>query len=365
MAIFTSDYALLIYGILILVISGDILVRGSVSLARFFKISTLIVGVTVVSFGTSAPELIVSINAALSGHQDIAIGNVIGSNISNIALVLALTAIILPIFVAKNSVRIDWPVMMASGILLFLVSYWDNKLQIYDGLIFVSFLIIYIYYVIHKGKRERKHAPEFKKPKYNIYLSLGFITISIVGMYFGSTFLIDGASGIATSWGVTERVISVTVIAFGTSVPELSTSIIAAIKKESDISVGNILGSNIFNILAILGITASIKDVGVSKEILSNDILWMLASFVLLLIFMFVPTKYKISRIGGVVLLAFYISYIYMSFNWFWWAKILLNNSNSLYIYRFTNFVKWSRFWNRNHFRATNFSIVINRNKIL
>ena len=315
MAIFTSDYAFLIYGILILVISGDILVRGSVSLARYFKISTLIVGVTVVSFGTSAPELIVSINAALTGHPEIAIGNVVGSNISNIALVLAITAIILPIAVAKNSVRIDWPVMMASGILLYFMSLTNGSIEQYEGIVFIIILILYILFIIHKGKKERKHAPEFKKPQYNILLSLGFIVVSIIGMYFGSTFLIDGASGIALHWGVSERVISVTVIAFGTSVPELSTSVIAAIKKESDISVGNILGSNIFNVFAILGITASIKDVTVSSKILSSDILWMLASFILLLVFMFVPKKYKIARVGGVILLVFYISYIYISFS--------------------------------------------------
>ncbi len=314
MTIFISDYALLIYGILILVISGDILVRGSVSLARYFKISTLIVGVTVVSFGTSAPELIVSINAALTGHQEIAIGNVVGSNISNIALVLALTAIILPIAVAKNSVRIDWPVMMFSGILLYLMSH-DGRIEQYEGIIFIIILVLYILFIIHKGKKERKHAPEFKKPQYNIFLSLSFVIVSIIGMYYGSTFLIDGASGIATNWGVSERVISVTVIAFGTSVPELSTSVIAAIKKESDISVGNILGSNIFNVFAILGITASIKDVTVSSKILTNDILWMLASFILLLIFMFVPKKYKITRAGGVILLVFYIIFIYTSFS--------------------------------------------------
>lgn len=315
MAIFTSDYAFLIYGILILVISGDILVRGSVSLARYFKISTLIVGVTVVSFGTSAPELIVSINAALTGHPEIAIGNVVGSNISNIALVLAITAIILPIVVAKNSVRIDWPVMMASGILLYFMSLTNGSIEQYEGIVFIIILILYILFIIHKGKKERKHAPEFKKPQYNILLSLGFIVVSIIGMYFGSTFLIDGASEIALDWGVSERVISVTVIAFGTSVPELSTSVIAAIKKESDISVGNILGSNIFNVFAILGITASIKDVTVSSKILSSDILWMLASFILLLVFMFVPKKYKIARVGGVILLVFYISYIYISFS--------------------------------------------------
>ena len=315
MAIFISDYALLIYGILILVISGDVLVRGSVSLARYFKISTLIVGVTVVSFGTSAPELIVSINAALTGHPEIAIGNVVGSNISNIALVLALTAIILPITVAKNSVRIDWPVMMGSGILLYFISLTNNSIERYEGIIFITILILYIIFIIQKGKKERKHAPEFKEPQYNIFLSLGFVAVSIVGMYYGSNFLIDGASGIALDWGVSERVISVTVIAFGTSVPELSTSVIAAIKKESDISVGNILGSNIFNVFAILGITASIKEVTVSSKIISSDILWMLISFVLLLVFMFVPKKYKITRIGGAVLLAFYISYIYISFS--------------------------------------------------
>jgi len=310
-------YSLLVFGILILIISGDILVRGSVSLARFFKVSTLIVGVTVVSFGTSAPELIVSIIAAINDHSDIAIGNVVGSNISNIALVLALTAIILPIIVSKNSVKIDWPVMMGTGLILYLFSKFSDKntLGTYFGIISLILLTSYILFIIHKGKKERKHAPEFKKPKYNIYLSLGFIVISIVGMYFGSTFLIDGASGIAANWGVSERVISVTVIAFGTSVPELSTSIIAAIKKESDISIGNILGSNIFNVFAILGITSLIQPIEVSEEFLKSDFLWMFASFVLLLLFIFIPKKYKITRVGGAILLAFYIGYISMSFS--------------------------------------------------
>lgn len=308
-----GNWALLIISLLLLVGSGDILVRGSVSLARHFKISTLLVGLIVVSIGTSAPELFVSLQAALNGHPDISIGNVVGSNISNIGLVLALTAIILPVLVQKSILIFDWPVLLISSLAFYFLAS-DGQLSVYDGVILLTMLAVYLFISITKSIKDRKHAPEFKKPQYNIYLSLGFILVPIVGMYFGANWLVNSASTIASGIGVSERVISVTIVAFGTSVPELSTSIIAAIKKESDISIGNIIGSNIFNILAILGPTAIISPISVSEKIISSDILWMIGITVLLFVFMLVYKTKRISRITGSILLLTYIYYIYSVF---------------------------------------------------
>jgi len=308
-----GNWPLLVISILLLIGSGDILVRGSVSLARHFKISTLLVGLIVVSIGTSAPELFVSLQAALNGHPDIAIGNVVGSNISNIALVLALTAIILPVLVQKSILVFDWPVLLVSSLTFYFLAS-DGELSIYDGAILLTMLVVYLFISIKKSIKDRKHAPVFKKPQYNIYLSLGFILGSIVGMYFGANWLIDSASEIASGLGISERVISVTIVAFGTSVPELSTSVIAAIKKESDISIGNIIGSNIFNILAILGPTSMISPIKVSDKIISSDILWMIGITVLLFALMLIYKTKQISRISGGILLLTYIYYIYSVF---------------------------------------------------
>ena len=310
-----GNWIWLIISLLILIASGDILVRGSVSLARHFKISTLLVGLIVVSIGTSAPELFVSLQAALNGHPDISIGNVVGSNISNIGLVLAVTAIILPVAVKRSILIFDWPYLLFASLVLYGLSWYDNKLDIIDGVIFILMLTAYLFLSIKKSIKERKTAPEFKKPQYNIYLSLLFISISILGMYFGANWLIESASDIAGKMGISERVISVTIVAFGTSVPELSTSIIAAIKKESDISIGNIVGSNIFNILMILGSTAIINPIKISNQIINIDMLVMIVITVLLAILIVISKQKKVSRIAGGILLLTYILYIYNSFS--------------------------------------------------
>jgi len=308
-----GNWIWLLVSLLILVASGDILVRGSVSMARHFKISTLLVGLIVVSIGTSAPELFVSLQAALNGHPDISIGNVVGSNISNIGLVLAITAIILPVSVKKSILVFDWPYLLFSSLVLYGLSY-DGKLEWYDGMIFIILISLYLFLSIKKSVKERKHAPIFKKPQYNIYLSILFILGSIVGMYFGANWLIESASDIAINLGVSERVISVTIVAFGTSVPELSTSIIAAIKKESDISIGNIIGSNIFNILMILGATASINTIKISNQIINIDMIYMIVITIALALLIIIYKDKRVSRVAGVILLAFYTFYIYSSF---------------------------------------------------
>lgn len=307
------DYFFLILGFIVLLISGDLLVKSGVALSSHLKISTLVIGVTVVSLGTSAPELVVSIGAALKNHPDIATGNVIGSNISNMALVLGLTAIIIRIPVGKSSVSFDWPFMMFAS-LLFWVFVLNGKLSFLEGSVFLTLLFIFIFWSVRKSRTELSRlGHDFVKARYSLPVSLLLLVVSAVGLYFGATWLVDGAESIALRLGVSERVISVTVIAFGTSVPELATSVMAAIKKQLDISIGNIIGSNIFNILGILGVTSIIKTIPVSFE-MRFDIYCMIAVSILLFLFMLPYGKAILTRWKGVALLLVYILYILFAF---------------------------------------------------
>lgn len=308
------DILYLFGGFVLLVFGGNYLVKGGVILAKHLKISTLVIGVTVVSMGTSFPELIVSIQAALSDHPDIAIGNVIGSNIANIALILGVTAIILPIPIkSRNTVVFDWPYMMAVSILLYLFVR-NTKIEWWESLILIALLLFYIVYSIYKSRKQTIKNDEIDDVKGNVFFAIGFIVLSSIGLYLGAEWLVKGASSIALKLGVSERAVSVSIIAFGTSVPELATSLIAAFKKEMDISIGNIIGSNIFNILAILGVTGLIKNIPVSQGIIDFDILYMLGVS-LLLFFAIIPIqKAKISRLKGSVLLLTYIVYLYLVF---------------------------------------------------
>lgn len=306
-----NEYIALILGLFLLFFSGDFLVKGSVSLAAHFKVSTLVIGVTVVSFGTSAPELLVSAKAALSGHPDISLGNVIGSNISNIALVLGLTVILLPMPVKRISLFFDWPVMTLSGLLLLLFMFTNYTVEFYEGIIFVVFLVIYIILSLKKGKKDTDIEAV---PEKSLWTSLVFIIISAFGLVAGSHYLVTGASEAALNWGVSERIISLTVVAFGTSVPELATSLIAAFKKQTDISVGNIIGSNSFNILAILGITSLVSPIPVNPDIIKIDSIWMLAIYFLLAILILPIKRMQLSRFGGIFLILTYIIYVYFLF---------------------------------------------------
>lgn len=307
------DYFYLILGFIVLLISGDLLVKSGVSLSSHFRVSTMVIGVTVISLGTSAPELVVSIGAALKGHPDIAVGNVIGSNISNIALVLGVTAIIINIPVNKISVRFDWPFMIFAS-LLFYLFVLTGSLTFIEGLIFVTLLLVFIFWSLRKSRVEMAQVEHvFEKARFPVWVSLVLLVISSGGLYFGATWLVEGAGSIAERFGVSERVISVTVIAFGTSVPELATSVLAAVKKQLDISIGNIIGSNIFNIFGILGVTSIIKTIPVSLEI-RYDIYWMFSISLLLLLFMLPYGRASLNRWKGIILLMTYITYILLVF---------------------------------------------------
>ncbi len=303
------EYFLTLLGFFILIGSGNFLVRASISLAKYFGLSSLVIGVTVVAFGTSAPELLVSLQAAIANHPEIALGNVIGSNISNIALVLAMTAIIFPIPVNRNSIVIDWPVMMVAGILLAVFAL-DRQLQFYEGLILNVILIGFVWFSIKKSRKSDILSSEVVKTgKMSLTASVLVIIASSVGLALGAKLLVDNASSIAQDLGVSERAIAISMLAVGTSLPELVTSVIAAFQKETDISVGNIIGSNIFNILSVLGITALVKTVEVNPVIMVDIAVMLVISLILFL--MMVPSRRgKITRWEGVLLLLSYIIYL-------------------------------------------------------
>jgi len=306
------EYVLLIGGLIILIIAGELLVRGAVGVALKFNIPTLVIGMTVVSFGTSAPELLVSLKAALNNHPELAIGNVVGSNIANIALVLGITTMILPITVKRSTAKVDWPIMMITTILFF-IFILNGIIEWYEGLVFTLGIIGFNIYMFWNAKRQNKketleeEVQEIKESK--LTLNVLLIILGSVGLAFGASWLLDGAVQIAANFGVSEHVIGVTIVAFGTSVPELITSVMAALKKHTDISVGNLIGSNIFNILGVLGITSLVKEIPVSDLVISNDIYWVLA--ISFLVFPLMIIGYKINRIRGFILFASYCVYIY------------------------------------------------------
>lgn len=308
----------IIIGFLLLVVGGEFLVRSSVGLSFKLNLSKLIIGMTVVSFATSAPELLVSLNAALSGSEDLAIGNVIGSNIANIALVLGITAIISPIMVDKDFYKMNWPAMMIFSVALYFFLKNDLILSRIEGGILFTALIVFVYIMIAKAKRDKTvEVEEIDEALMETSYSKIFIWLLIGGgaLYFGSEFLVDGAKEIAFKLGISERVIGLSVVAIGTSVPELAASVIAALKGEKAISLGNLIGSNIFNIASVLGLTSLIKPIQIiDKGVLSKDIFWMLAVAAILIPLVFIPEKYKINRLKGLVLFSAYIIFIYLSF---------------------------------------------------
>ena len=309
------NYIYVILGLVALIIGGEILVRGASSIALRFKITPFVVGMTVVAFGTSAPELLVSLRAALDGSPDISIGNVVGSNIANIALVLGATAIVYPIGVYRNSLRIDWPILMIAS-LLFYAFILNLKLEWWEGVIFVTILAVFTLWMIKKSraqglKREELNteiiAQDTKAQK--ILIAVLLVIGGCLLLVFGADWLVKGAKNIARSFEVSERVISLSMVAIGTSLPELATSIMAALKKQTDIAIGNILGSNLFNILSILGITSIVEEIQVNETILQSDIFWMLGLSAILLPLML--TKRSINQIEGAFLLLTYSAYLY------------------------------------------------------
>ncbi|MGC1633089.1 MAG: calcium/sodium antiporter [Gelidibacter sp.] len=305
-------------GLILLVVGGEFLVRSSVAMSLKFNISKLVIAMTVVSFSTSAPEFLVSLQAALKGYSDIALGNVIGSNIANIGLVLGITAIISPLAINKDLYKMDWSMMMLLSVVLYFFLKSGNVLNRWEGAALMLSLIIFLVILIKRSRNASK--ADVGNIDKTLEVTSGFkiivwLLIGAVSLYFGSEWLVLGAKEMATSYGVSERVISVTVVAVGTSVPELAASVIAALKKEHAISLGNLIGSNIFNIASVLGITAMIQPIAVSSaQILSNDMFWMIGFAAIFIPMFLLAKRFEIGRIKGFILLGAYLIFIFSTF---------------------------------------------------
>ncbi len=306
----------IVIGLVLLVLGGNWLLKAAVGLSLKLNIPKIVIGMTVVSFATSAPELIVSIKSALDGATGLAVGNVIGSNIANIALVLAITIILSPIDVQKSFYKTDWPVMMFASLLLYVFIVNDKTIQTYEGVILFMTLIAFLVYLL----RFQKQAVVDEMPEDDEVLPLFkvvlFLALGGLGLWGGSELLIDGAKTLAKGLGVSDAVIGVTVVSVGTSIPELAASIIAVMKKEKAISLGNLIGSNVFNILAVLGITAMITPVEVKPDSLSlitKDIYWMLAISFAVLPLVFIPKGMRLGWRDGVLLLITYVVFVYLA----------------------------------------------------
>lgn len=308
------DYILLGLGLVILLYGGKILVDGAAAIAVKLGMSAGLIGLTIVAFGTSAPELLVSVNAALKGNGDISIGNVVGSNIANIGMVLGLSGLFYPILIRKSTLRFDYLITVLVTLLFYALSY-NGEIGLLEGIVMFSLFVGFNVYLFRNSGQggltdSTEGEEEIEQVKgYSWFLAVTLFLGGIVGLYFGSELLVNNAVKISREFGISERVISVTIIAIGTSLPELITSIMAALSKKTDMAIGNILGSNIMNILSILGITAIIKPISISDDFLSSDYLWMIG-FTLIL-FPLIRTKMRISFIEGAILFLGYGTYMY------------------------------------------------------
>ncbi|MCF1427800.1 MAG: calcium/sodium antiporter [Shewanella sp.] len=295
----------IIGGFIILTVGAESLVRGASAVALRLGITPLVIGLTIVAFGTSAPELAVSLKSALAGNSGIALGNVIGSNIANIGLILALTALIRPIQVQSQMVKRDIPLMIAASVVLWFMLF-DSELGFVDGLILVFALLSYLTFSYMSAKNSNEELEVDTAPQHPA-LSALFIIAGIAMLIGGGVLFVDGAVELAKAFGVSEVVIGLTIVAIGTSMPELVTSVVAAMKGQSDIAIGNVVGSNLFNILGILGITALVQPVS-STGLEHFDFTIMLALAVVLLPFAW--TGLRIGRREAAVMLAAYLGYI-------------------------------------------------------
>jgi len=308
-------YILFIIGFFLLIKGADLLVDGSASIAKKLKISSIVIGLTIVAFGTSAPEFIVNIFASVRGNSEIAIGNILGSNIANILLILGISAIIYPITAKKNTVLKEIPLSLLAAIVLGLMA---NDLIIdgagfsgitrIDGFILLSFFIIFLYYTFGITKSDKDIVEEEIKV-FSYSKAVIFIILGLAGLVIGGKWIVDGAIKIAELFNISQSLIGLTIVAIGTSLPELATSAIAAYKKQSDIAIGNVVGSNIFNIFWILGASAIIRPLPFSNSS-NGDIAMTIFASVILFIVMFIGKKRVIERWQGVFMVTLYAGYV-------------------------------------------------------
>lgn len=312
------EYILFILGFVFLIKGANYLVDGSSALAKKLGVSSLVIGLTVVAFGTSMPELVVNIFAALGGTGDIAFGNIIGSNMANILLILGIAALITSLKVQHSTVWKEIPFSFLAVVVLLVFSssfllngFLSDYLSRFEGIILLLFFALFLYYIFNLAKRNKSQLkdPEMKIKSHSYFNISLMIFVGLVGLYFGGKWVVDGAVIIAKLFGLSEFFISATIVAVGTSLPELVTSIVATLKKDFDLAVGNIVGSNIFNIFLVLGVTGIINPIKYPLTI-TVDLLILLGVTSLLFLFMFIGKKHELDRWQGFLFIAFYVAYI-------------------------------------------------------
>ncbi len=316
----TLDAAgLVLFGILLLAIGGELLVRGAVQLARVAGLTPAVIGLTVVAIGTSLPELVVSVAASAKGQADLAIANVIGSNIVNVTGTLGLAALVAPLTVRAALVRLEWPVLfLASAATMFAIR--DGVIDRYEAGTFLGAFLAFAAYSLHIGRKETMQAQANALPargndiafrgKRGLLYSLAALLFGLGLLIVGGDILVRGAVGLARSLGVTERVIGLTVVAIGTGAPEIAATVITALRRQSDLGMANLIGSNIFNLLGVLGVAALWRPLRFDSAVVAMDSWWMMGSALLLL--PIVRFRARVSRFEGAVLLAIYAAYLIM-----------------------------------------------------
>ncbi len=306
------DFLGILFGIILLSHGGDVLTKSSVELSLKFSVPKIIIGMTVVSFATSAPELIVSLNATLNGFSNFAIGNVIGSNIANIGLVLGIITIIYPINLQQRFYSSDFPILMLSTFLFYLLLITGNKISRGEGIILLVLIsVILIYLFLYQKKTISEFSDVGDTSKISIPKSIFYVLFSGLLLWLGSETLIKSAISVANKYEISERVISVTMVAIGTSIPELAASVVASIKKQNDLSIGNLIGSNIFNLLVVIGITSTVLPIEqIESKIIFNDMLWVILFSAIILPLAYLKRKNVLTRKKGIILLTLYLIFI-------------------------------------------------------
>jgi len=301
----------LLIGFVILIKGADLLIDGASSLAKKLSISEIAIGLTIVAFGTSAPELIVNVFASLGGHHEIIFGNILGSNIFNILMVLGITGIISTIVVQRNTILKEIPFLLVATLLVFGLSLWNSDLSFFDGIILLAFLILFFIYVIGFLKAKPLLGSDIKERSYLVTFIM--MILGITGLFFGGKFVVDNAVIIARHFVVSEKFIGLTIVALGTSLPELVTSVIAITKGRNDLAIGNVIGSNLFNILLVLGVSSLIAPIHYNMA-LNIDFIFLSVITIMLFTSMFVGKKHKLTKVEAILFVFLYLLYLVFLF---------------------------------------------------
>tara|TARA_B100001029_G_scaffold103667_1_gene85413 strand:- start:143 stop:1081 length:939 start_codon:yes stop_codon:yes gene_type:complete len=306
------DFLAIISGILLLSIGGDMLTRYSVELSYKLSIPKIIIGMTIVSFATSAPELIVSLNATMMGYSDFALGNVLGSNIANLGLVLGIVVIIYPITIKRRFYYTDFPLLIFSTAVFYLFIASNSEISRTEGIIMLVLILLILFYLFYYQKPDTSTLDkDLSLGKEKVSTSFFLLVISAAILWLGAETLIKSSISVANKFNVSERIISITMVAIGTSIPELAASVAASLKKHNDLAIGNLIGSNIFNLLVVIGITSIVNPItGIDFDIISKDMIWVVVFSFILLPLVYFHKRNKLNRIKGIILLAMYVAFI-------------------------------------------------------